>query len=542
MKITLLMISVFGTMFLVGLDRTIISTAIPQITDDFNSLDDVGWYGSAYNLTCCAFQLLFGKIYVLYDVKTAMLLSTLLFEVASAICGAAPNSVAFIIGRAIAGVGAAGIFAGTIVCIVFVVPLHRRPQIQGLFGALFGIASIVGPLVGGAFTSNVTWRWCFYINLPLGGVAMVIMFFFLDIPERDTTKVSWNKKLPQLDALGTTCIIPGVTCLLLALQWGGQTYAWNNGKIIALLTLMGALLVGFVLVQVFIPSTATIPPRVFKFRSVVSATWASVCLGAGNYIYVYFIPIWFQSIKGTTAVQSGIRLLPTMLSTVVASMLSGAVTPKIGYYTPLAIIGTCLMSIGAGLITTWHVDTSAGKWIGYQILYGFGLGMCFQTPNLAVQTVMPKKDVPIGLALMLFTNLLASAVFISVGENVLSSQLVLRLSGIPGFNASQVVSSGLTSLLESIPVNLRDEVLVRYNEALMQVFQVGLIVTCLTILGTATLEWKSVLKEKKAKEQAQAQAQACAEAEAKEKAAAETSGAIEEQPVRYEENVVESST
>lgn len=153
------------------------------------------------------------------------------------------------------------------------------------------------------------------------------------------------------------------------------------------------------------------------------------------------------------------------------------------------------MSVGAGLLTTFQVNTSEGKWIGYQILYGIGVGSCFQIPNLAVQTVLPKVDVSMGLALMLFSQLLGSAVFVAVGENVLGNQLVQRLSGIPGFDSSLITSSGVTSLLDSLPANVLEMALEAYNEALRKVFQVGLIVSCLAVLGTATLEWRSVLKK-----------------------------------------------
>ena len=166
----------------------------------------------------------------------------------------------------------------------------------------------------------------------------------------------------------------------------------------------------------------------------------SVCT---NCAVVYYLPIWFQSIKGVEAVQSGIRLLPLMIGTVVASIGGGFANSKIGYYTPFGIAGACLMSIGAGLITTFQaVGTGSDKWIGYQVLYGFGMGLCFQTPNLATQTVLPKKDVPMGLALMFFGQLLGAAVFVSVGENVLDNQLLQRLSsiGIPNFDKSLVTS------------------------------------------------------------------------------------------------------
>ncbi|KAA8649901.1 MDR family MFS transporter [Aspergillus tanneri] len=494
LRVVCLIVSAFVAMFLVALDRTIISTAIPKITDEFNSFDDVGWYGSAYLLTCCAFQLLFGKLYKLFSVRIVFLASILVFEVASAICGAAPNSVAFIVGRAICGVGAAGILAGTIMCIIHSVPLQKRPQIQGLFGALFGVASVVGPLIGGAFASNVTWRWCFYVNLPIGGAAMVFIAFCLKVPKQDTAKVSWAEKLLQLDLFGTTPLVSGVVCLILALQWGAQTYPWGSGRVVACLVLMGVLLLSFVAVQVFLPKTATLPVRIFSQRSIISGFWQTLCVGSGNYIFVYFLPIWFQSIKGSSAVESGIHLLPMMISMVVGSIGGGIINSKVGYYTPLAIIGSCIMSAGAGLLTTFQVDTGEGKWIGYQIVYGLGLGLCFQVPNLAAQTVLPKPDVSSGLALMLFGQLIGAAVFVSVGENILANQLVKRLSGLPGFNPRLVTSGGVTKLLNTMPTDQHNTVLRSYNEALQKVFQAGLIISCLTLLGAATLEWKSIKK------------------------------------------------
>ncbi|KAG5983668.1 hypothetical protein E4U54_006217 [Claviceps lovelessii] len=226
LKTTLLLASVFLAMFLVAVDRTIISTAIPSITNDFNSLNDVGWYGSIYLLTCCAFQLLFGKLYALYDVRVVLLVSIVIFSAASALCGAAPNSESFIVGRAISGVGSAGIFAGNIVAIVHTIPLAKRPKIQGLMGAIMGLATIMGPLIGGGFTSNVSWRWCFYINLPFGGVAIVAIFFFFKIPNRGPgAKLSLSQKILSLDIPGTLLLVPAIVCLLLALQWGGQLYA-----------------------------------------------------------------------------------------------------------------------------------------------------------------------------------------------------------------------------------------------------------------------------------------------------------------------------
>ncbi len=198
--------------------------------------------------------------------------------------------------------------------------------------------------------------------------------------------------------------------------------------------------------------------------------------------------------------ESGVRLLPLMLSMVVGSIGGGIVNQKIGYYTPVAIVGSCLMSVGAGLLTTFSVDSDPGSWIGYQVLYGIGLGFCFQVPNLAAQTVLPKMDVPIGLALMLFGQLLGAAIFVAVGENVLGNQLVQKLSGIPGFDASLVTSGGATSLISSFPPDMQEVARIAYNEALRTVFRVGLTVSCLAVLGAAAMEWKSILHKSDTKQ------------------------------------------
>ncbi|KAF7552489.1 hypothetical protein G7046_g7396 [Stylonectria norvegica] len=494
-KLILVLISILLAMFLICLDRTILATAVPQISNEFHSITDVGWYGSAYLLTNCALQLMFGKIYKLFPIKIVLLFSILLFEAASALCGAAPSSVAFIVGRALAGVGGAGIPAGVIISVVYLVPLKQQPLIGGMFGALMGVASIAGPLIGGSFTTYVTWRWCFYINLPIGGVAMVVIFFILDIGGQDTANVPLSEKLRQIDVLGTMFLIPSVVCLLLALQWGGQTYPWNNGRIIALFVVSGVLMAAFFIVQVASPKTATLPPRLFKQRSLVAGFVTIFLIMCGNYIVVFFLPIWFQAIKGTTAAESGIRTLPLMLSMVCSSIVGGIATSKVGYYTPFAIGGTCIMTVGAGLLTTLQVDTGAGKWIGYQLIYGFGLGFCMQVPALAAQASLPKKDISMGIGLILFGTLLGASVYVSVGESILLNELVAKLAGIPGLDPSLFTSGGATSQIALLPESIRGTVLSQYNAALRTVFLSGVFPCGLSVLGAASLEWNSVKKK-----------------------------------------------
>jgi len=209
---------------------------------------------------------------------------------------------------------------------------------------------------------------------------------------------------------------------------------------------------------------------------------------------VYFLPVWFQAILGVSAVSSGVHLLPMVIPLVVASIITGQLVSRIGYYTPFLIFGVCLTTIGAGLLTTLDVNTSEGKWIGFQILYGFGLGCCTQAPNMAAQTVLPREDVAIGASFMFFGQQLFGAIFTSVGQNVLDNQLAKRLTGIPGISPQLIQSTGATKLLDLIPAEYHTPALKAYNDSLRVCFQVGLIIACLSIIGALSMEWRSVKK------------------------------------------------
>ena len=480
-----------------GQDRTIIATAIPTITDEFHSLNDVGWYASAYMLTGSSFQLIMGRIYTFYNPKWVFLWAIGIFEVGSAICGAAPNSTSFIVGRAVAGTGSSGIFSGAIVIMMNLVPLHKRPLIQGPLGAVFGLSSVIGPLLGGAFTTKVSWRWCFYINLPIGGVAILILILILHIPKAKKAGTPWRQQALQLDPIGTVVFISGIVCLLLALQWGGSSYAWGNGRIIALLVLFVICISVFIGVQIWKKETATVPPRIVTQRSIAAGMWSQFCVGSAMMALVYYIPIWFQAIKDVDAIKSGIDTLPMIIALVISSVTAGLLVHRIGYFTPFMIGSGVLMSIGAGLITTWTPDTRHPKWIGYQVLFGFGIGMGMQQASLAAQAVLSRKDAPIGIALVMFCQQLGGAVFVSVGQSVFTNQLVNGLKNVAGVTPAVVVNTGATDIRHVVdPSNLR-EVLVAYNGALTKTFTVALAMSCLSIIGALCIEWKSIKPAKK---------------------------------------------
>ncbi|CAO2647190.1 Nn.00g081120.m01.CDS01 [Neocucurbitaria sp. VM-36] len=494
----LIIASAYLSFFLVALDRTIIATAIPAITNTFDSIEDIGWYGSAYMLTCAIFNPLFGKIYQLYDTKWTFLASIVLFEAGSALCGAAPNSSALIVGRAIAGIGAAGIGCGAIMITVLLIPLRKRPIYTSFFGIAFGVSSVVGPIVGGSFTDSphLTWRWCFYINLPIGAFALVSALVFLHLPAERKEKKSIVNQFKSLDPLGLLFFIPSMVCLILALQWGGTTYSWSSPKIIGLLVTFAVTFVAFLVVEWKMPDTALAPPRVVLQRSVVGSMIFTFLLGGGMMSVVYYLAIWFQAAQGQSAMDAGIRLIPMVISLVLFGIITAIFTQKIGYYVPAMLASPILASIAAGLLSTLNPSANNGKWIGYQILYGIGLGLGAQSANLANQTVLARADVAIGTAMMFFMQQLGGSVFLAVSQNIFSSQLVKQLSGIAGLDSGAIINTGVTDLRRVVPANEISTVIDAYSYALTRCFILAAALHAAMILGSSMVEWRSIKKGK----------------------------------------------
>ncbi|KAI0505130.1 putative efflux pump [Xylaria bambusicola] len=497
-KLILISVALCLSVFLTALDNSIIATAIPAIAKQFNSLDDVGWYGSAYLLTTAALQLLFGKFYTFLSIKWVYMTAIFIFEVGSLICGVAQNSVTLIIGRAVAGLGSAGLFSGALLILAHSVPLATRPLYTGLIGGVYGIASVAGPLLGGVFTDKVTWRWCFYINLPIGAVTLIVIgFFFPDPVQRKPPQETWQQRLMRFDPFGTLIFIPAIVTLLLALQWGGVTYPWNSGRVIALFVVFGVLLLAFLFIQYRQQENATVPPRIFKQRTVMAGSFFAFTVGSAFFLFVYYIPIWFQAVQGVSAVNSGIRNLPLLLAVVVTSIISGGLITTFGYYTPFMIFGTIIGSIGAGLLTTWTPHVSTGVWIGYQILFGIGIGAGLQQPLVAVQTVLSIEDVPIGTSVIAFMQTLGGALFVSVGNSVFNNKLVEELGKhLPDVDPVTIISVGSTNLRKALPAEIVPDVILSYNNALTTAYIVATALIAVSIFGAAFVEWKSVKGKK----------------------------------------------
>ncbi|RJE25393.1 MFS toxin efflux pump [Aspergillus sclerotialis] len=475
-----LAIALAFAVFCVALDNTIVATAIPRITDQFHAIGDVA---------------VFGKLYSFLPTKWTFMVALAIFEIGSIVCGAAPNATALIVGRAVSGIGAGGLFSGSLIIIAITVPLDVRPVYIGCISSMFGLASIVGPILGGAFTDKVTWRLCFYINLPLGLItALGVLFFFQTQSHNRNQSLPLKEKLKQLDVVGIILFIPAVICLLIALQWGGSAYAWSNARIIALFVVSGILSIAFVLEQLFIGDAALIPTKLLTTTRTVpfSLVWAFF-LGGTFFTFVYFLPTWFQGIKGVTAVQSGVRTLAFLLAQVIGTLIAGVGVKKIGYYTPFMWASLILACVGSGLMTTFKVDTPSREWIGYQIIYGLGIGFGMQQAVVAVQAVVPHELVAIGSALVMFCQLLGGSIFVSVSESIFNNKFITMLEeDVADVNAKAILSAGATDLRKDVPMQYLSSVLGDYNDCLVETFRIGLILACLMTFGVIGVEWRSI--------------------------------------------------
>lgn len=355
--------------------------------------------------------------------------------------------------------------------------------------------------MGGVFTDRLSWRWCFYINLPVGAVTLFTLLFCFHPPKRAADNEPFQKRLLNLDFIGNGILITAVALLLLALQWGGTKYAWNSARIVGLLVGAGVALLAFIAWQRYRGSKALVPLQIIGQRTVAASCGSAFFVFGGMLVHAYYLPYWFQAIRNDSPIQSGVHLIPYMTSNFLFSMVAGLLVTKTGYYNPPALLGPIIGAIGSGLLTTLQVNISTAKWIGYEILTALGIGIMIQQSLVAVQAVLPRETVPIGTSLVIFAQSLSGSIFVSVGNTLLRNQLSAKLSEarLPGVNIIEILSVGATEVRAKVPKEELARFLVIYNDALRNLFILAIPLMALAFFTALGMEWRSLKDGKEGK-------------------------------------------
>ncbi|KAK3311952.1 putative efflux pump antibiotic resistance protein [Apodospora peruviana] len=503
----LLILSVTLAVFLLLLDMSIIVTAIPQITTDFHSLVDIGWYGSAYNFSSAAFIPLAGRVYTSFKAKPTFICFLAVFALGSMICGLANSSNMLIAGRSLAGVGTSGLQNGAITMVSYAVPLQKRPLIIGVIMGIGQLGILLGPLLGGAITQYSTWRWCFYINLPALGVCVALLSF-IRVPEKGRGRSTSGTRaesvikmvLTQLDIPGFLMFAPAAIMFLLGLAFGGHEHPWNSATVIGLLIGGPALFIVFLIWERCQgDERAMFPLDMIAIREVWTSMLAGMfVIGAIVIIFAFYLPIYFQAVKGVSPFMSGLYVLPNIISSVICAMVSGVLASKLGYYVPWVVGSGALCAVAAGLVSTFGPDTPVAKWVGYQILLG-ARGAAFQMPMIAIQCVLPQDKLPVANALLIFAQTFGGAVFLTAAQVVFSSSLTTQLqdTGFSPARVQQIILAGANGIRQ-VATTERDLGLVvqAYSDSIDKVFYVGLAVSIGLFLSGWGMGWHDLRPKK----------------------------------------------
>lgn len=390
LKIALIMFSLGISVLLVALDITIVTTALPTIAERFHSASGYTWVGSAYLISTSASTPIWGKVSDIFGRKPILLVTNAIFFVGSLLAGVSVNMDMLIAARVIQGIGAGGLITLVNISISDLFAMRERGAYYGVIGGVWALASSLGPVIGGALTQKVSWRWCFYINLPLDGVAFLIVLFILDL---HTPKTPIRRGLKAVDWLGSVTMVSGTIMLLLGLEFGGVSFPWNSATVICLIV-FGVVTIGiFFVIEHRIVPNPLMPLDIFSKRSNLAAL--GVCF-FHSYVFIsgsYFLPLYFQAVLGATPILSGVYLLPTALSLSFLSMCTGIFIRVTGQYLPPIWFGITFMTIGFGLFIDLGPNSSWAKIIIYQIIGGLGTGPNFQAPLIALQSLVPVRHI-----------------------------------------------------------------------------------------------------------------------------------------------------
>lgn len=403
-------------LFLAAVDQTVVATATPTIVGELNGLESVSWLVTAFSLTSGIVSPLYGKLSDMYGRRTLYLTAIALFLAGSALCGLAQSMAQLIAFRAFQGLGAGGLMVLTMTIAADITTPRERAKFQGLFGAVIGVAAVAGPVIGGYLTEHVSWRWIFYVNLPLGAVALAVAFAVLKLPRRTSPH--------RIDWPGAALISGVLTCLTLLASWGGTTYAWTSPVVVGLGLGAVVLTVLFVLVERG-AKEPVLPLGLFRDRSFTIATATIVLMATGMVGAATFLPLYLQLAAGASASNSGLLLLPLMAGMIVSSSVAGRVVTRLGSYKWVVVTGAALATLAGYLFSTMGLGTGAFTSGAYMVLFGIGLGMVLQNLMLAAQTSAPAADRGAATSAVSFARNVGGAVGVAVLGGVFTGRLGL---------------------------------------------------------------------------------------------------------------------
>ncbi|KAG9665238.1 MFS general substrate transporter, partial [Aureobasidium melanogenum] len=408
--------------FLFAIDNTITADIQPAIVHDFKEPNKLTWISVAFLLTAAGTNLTWGRLYGNFDQKKLYILTIVIFQVGSAICGGAPTMNALIVGRALCGVGSVGMYIGVLSLLTSLTTIAERPIYLAMCGVVWGVGTVSGPFIGGAFAdSSATWRWGFYINFCIGGLFSPVYVFL--IPSIDP-RPSWSnrQRLLEIDWLGAFLFLSLMLVFVLAVAFGGVEYAWNSGATIALLVLSGALFVVFALQQTFaIMTTANrtiFPIRFLKSREMVILFVQVASAGTITFVPIYFIPLFYQLVHKNSALVAGLRLLPFILLLVAMNMANGVGMGRFGYYMPWFLVGSTLVVVASALLYTITTDTSNGAIYAYTAILGFGCGSFSQAPFSITQALVTPDLGSMALSFISCAQISGAAIGVAISNSV----------------------------------------------------------------------------------------------------------------------------
>jgi EmrB/QacA subfamily drug resistance transporter len=463
-QILLLMSGLMTGMLLAALDQTIVGTALPTIVGKLGGINHYSWVVTAYLLASTASTPLYGKVSDLYGRRPVLMFAIGAFTLGSLLAGASQNMTQLIVTRGIQGLGAGGLMTLAFTIISDVLPPRDRARYQGLFGAVFGLASVAGPLVGGYFAQH-DWRWIFYINVPIAILAIVVCNQVLRL-------VPHHKREHRIDWLGAVLMVGAVVCLLLALSFGGSTgWAWGSGRIIGLFVAFAVLAVAFLLVELR-AAEPVLPLRLFRHPTFSIANAATFILGFSMFGAIIYVPLYLQIVKGATPTKSGLLMLPMMAGIIFTSIASGRVISHVARYKWFTVAGTAIMAGGLGLFTRLQVDTPLWQAFIFMLVIGIGLGMAMQPLILAVQNSLDLRDMGAGTSAATFFRSLGGSVGVAALGAVLSNQL----AGLRGTSINDPAS------LKKLPPAALDAIQHLFVRALHPIFLVAALVSLVAVV------------------------------------------------------------